>query len=225
MAKPTYRSAEDAITFNIINEDMVKRLQRDGEIKLPKKKVAIPKDKQWNKKFIHAQTLQGILEGESALDIADRIFPEIMRKTDFTGLSKDEIKGITKRNRDSAIRNARTMITSAENHGRLDSYNNLSDQGVVMVKVWQATPDERTRPTHIDIDGEEQDIKEPFTNGCMYPGDGNGPAEEVWMCRCAMGSHILGFRKANGSISKVNYKRDETMHDRQMAEEKQRRRS
>jgi hypothetical protein len=86
-----------------------------------------------------------------------------------------------------------------------------------------ATPDDRTRPTHIDIDGEEVDIDEPFSNDCMFPGDGNGPAEEVWCCRCSMRDHIIGFMRANGSISYVEHERDESMHDEQMAEEKERR--
>ena len=39
----------------------------------------------------------------------------------------------------------------------LDSFKNLSGQGVVMKKEWEATPDERTRKSHMDMDGEEQE--------------------------------------------------------------------
>lgn len=197
--------AIDDITFSIINPDVISRLQRDGKIELPAKKVSIPKDERWNEKLMASKILKGLEAGDS--------IPKISK-------SLQEVIG---NNRASAIRNARTMVTSAENHGRLDSYKNLASQGVVMKKEWEATPDDRTRPSHIDIDGEEQDLDKPFSNGCQFPGDGKGPAEEVWMCRCAMGSHIIGFKRADGSISYVNYQRDEILHDAQIGAEKARR--
>lgn len=214
---------EKEYTFTIINENVVKRLENSKAIYLPKKKINIPKDKQWNMKVFEGALRKGIMEGESPRKIAKKLFPEIMRKTDFTGKTKEEIYGkggIIAKNKNSAIRNARTMVTGAENSGRLDSYKELAKQGVIQKKEWIATPDDRTRPSHIDIDGEEQDIDKPFSNGCMFPGDGRGPAEEVWNCRCSMGDHIIGFQKADGSISRVDYDRDRTIHDEQMEEEK-----
>lgn len=205
MAKPKFNTRGKRITFNIINKDTVDRLRRDGMIELPKRKLDIPKDMRWNEKLIASKVLKGLENGDSVQKISK---------------SLQEVIG---NNSMSAIRNARTMVTSAENHGRLDSMKNLSNKGVVMKKEWEATPDDRTRPSHIDIDGEEQDIDKPFSNGCMFPGDGHGPAEEVWMCRCAMGSHIVGFRRADGSVSYVNYDRDETLHDQQMRQERERR--
>lgn len=172
---------------------------------MPPKKVSIPKDKRWNTRAMTGKVLKGIQNGDSVQKIAKAL---------------EEVIG---NNVASAIRNARTMTTSAENHGRLDSYKNLSSQGVVMKKEWEATPDDRTRPSHIDIDGEEQEIDKLFSNGCMFPADGHGPAEEVWQCRCAMGCHVLGFRRADGSISRVEYERERTLHDDQMDAEKARR--
>lgn len=200
-----YQEADDEITFNIINQDVLNRLKQDGEIDVPKKVLDVPKDKRWNKKQMASKILQGLESGSSISDIAGSMMQVI---------GNNEV---------SAIRNTRTMVTSAENHGRLDSYKSLSDQGVVMKKEWIATPDDRTRPTHMALDGEEIDLDAVFSNGCRFPGDARGPAEEVWMCRCAMGTHIIGFRRADGSISKVDYQRDETLHDRQMAAEKAKR--
>lgn len=195
----------DLYSFSLIDENTVKRLRRDGEIELPAKKINVPKDERWNTKQMGSKLLAGIMNGDSIPKIAQ---------------SLGEVIG---NNNASAVRNARTMVTSAENHGRLDSYKNLDKQGVVQKKVWMATADDRTRASHIDIDGEEQDLDVPFTNGCMFPADGKAPAEEVWNCRCSMRTHIVGFRKANGSISPVNYERDRTIHDEQMDAEKQRR--
>lgn len=175
------------ISFKILNWDVIRRLEEDGDIELPYKKVSGLKDERWNTKQMTSKVLRGILNGDSVRKIADVMM------------------ACVENNEASAIRNARTMTTSAENHGRLDSYKNLTDQGVVMKKEWEATPDDRTRPSHKDIDGEEQDVDKPFSNGCMFPGDGNGPSEEVWCCRCAMGSHFIGFRRADGSISYIRH--------------------
>ena len=193
------------ITFDLVDESTVKRLQRDKKINVPKKKVDIPKDKRWNEKQMASKIMQGIQNGDSIAKMSK---------------SMTEVIG---NNLTSAIRNTRTMTTSAECNGRLDSYKSLADQGVVQKKVWMATPDDRTRPTHIDLDGEEQDIDKAFSNGCQFPGDGNGPAEEVWQCRCTMTDRIIGFKRADGSISYVDYDRDKTLHNEQMADEKEKR--
>lgn len=213
----------EAVSFNLVDQHTVERLRRDGIIQVPKKKVDIPKDMQWNQKFIASQMLKGIEHGDGVDQMASSIFLEIFSREDVFNLTEKGKSDLIKRCQNSAIRNARTMVTSAENNGRLDSYKDLAAKGVVQKKEWVATPDDRTRPTHVDIDGEEQDIDKVFSNGCMFPGDGKGPAEEVWMCRCTMTDHIIGFRRADGSISKVNYTPDKTLHEEQMEAEKERR--
>ena len=45
------------IAFNMIDDATVNRMIREGEIKLPKRKIDVPKDKQWNKKAITAQMM------------------------------------------------------------------------------------------------------------------------------------------------------------------------
>lgn len=206
MSKPEeFYTEEDEITFNILNPETVRKLEREGNITLPKKKVDVPKDMRWNTKQMASKLYQGILGGDSIPKIAKSLMDVIGN------------------NKASAVRNARTMVTGAENAGRLDSYNDLAEQGVVQKKEWIATPDDRTRESHIAVDGEERDINDPFSNGLMYPGDPAGDPAEVWNCRCSMGTHIVGFRKADGSVSKVDYTADRTMHEEQMEAEKERR--
>lgn len=205
MAKPDYYTIEDTVSFYLINPDTVKRLINDEKIEVPEKKIDIPKDQRWNEKQMASKILQGILGGDDIRTMSR---------------SMQEVVG---NNRVSAMRNTRTMTTSAENNGRLDSYKNLQSQGMVLKKEWEATPDERTRKSHIDIDGEEQDIDKVFSNGCMFPGDGKGPGDEVWNCRCSMGAHVVGFRRADGSISVIQGERDRTLHDEQIAAERERR--
>src|SRR5699024_7451549 len=89
-------------------------------------------------------------------------------------------------NRSSAVRAARTAITSAENAGRMDSYKAASDMGIKVRKRWVATKDDRTRKSHRRMDGETVDWDKPFSNGLMYPGDPSGPGAEVYQCRCTL---------------------------------------
>lgn len=166
------------ISFDLVNESTVKRLVKDGDVKLPKKKIDIPKDKKWNTKQLNSSLLQGILQGESIRDISKRIQP------------------IVDNNKNAAIRNARTMVTGAENRGRFDSATELEGLGAIIEKTWMATHDGRTRESHLQIDGETVPKDEEFGNGLMYPGDPDGEPEEVYNCRCSMTTRIVGVKSA-----------------------------
>jgi uncharacterized protein with gpF-like domain len=56
-------------------------------------------------------------------------------------------------------------------------------------KVWVASIDERTRPTHAEANAQVRNIDEPFSVGkdeLMFPGDKNGSPEEIINCRCTV---------------------------------------
>jgi hypothetical protein len=58
-----------------------------------------------------------------------------------------------------------------------------------VTKVWLATDDERTRETHVEANGQEVSLNEFFDVGgyeMLYPGDPDGPDEEVINCRCTV---------------------------------------
>lgn len=210
--------------FTLVDEATVKRLIMDGEIKLPPKKINVPLDMAWNKKQINSQVLQGIIQGEPMKKIAERIFPEIMSKADLKGKTEKEIQGIIKKNKDAAIRNARTMVTGAENRGRFDRSTELERLGAVIEKRWIATPDNRTRDSHMALDGETRRKEQRFSNGLMFPGDPNGRPEEVYNCRCSMSTQIVGFVKDDGSIvTWGSTPTTTTLHERQMANERAKR--
>ena len=62
-------------------------------------------------------------------------------------------------------------------------------------KVWLATEDTRTRPTHTKADGQRTLLTSPFVVGgaqLKFPGDPRGPAQEVIMCRCSLLPIVLG---------------------------------
>lgn len=205
-----FQTEEDEVTFTLIDEDTVARLQKDGTITLPQKTVDATKDMRWNMKQLNSKLLQGILNGDPIPKIAQS-FTEV--------IGNNEV---------STTRAARTMCTNAENGGRLDSYKNLEAQGVIQKKVWIATPDDRTREAHLDADGQEVDVDEPFelvnNDGSlcymMYPADPDGDDEQVWNCRCSMRTHIVGFYNSeDGTISTVDHERDNTTHSAQIIDE------
>lgn len=167
-------------TFTLVNEQAVKNLATEDKSLLPKKKVDIPKDKLWNQKNINSEVLQGILQGENITKIADRL------------------QHVTDMNKKSAIRNARTMVTGAENKGRQDSFKKAESDGVILTRRWVATHDERTRAWHTDLDGVEVGLDEPWTNEygeIMYPGDPSADPANVYNCRCSIRSIIQGFKR------------------------------
>ena len=60
-------------------------------------------------------------------------------------------------------------------------------------KEWICTHDDRTRQSHLNLDGVRVGINEEFPNGCKYPGDPDGAPAEVYNCRCTMRSVIAGY--------------------------------
>lgn len=130
-------------------------------------------DKRWNKKLFQMHTLQGIAQGES-----------------IEKLSKRVAFGTTQRDMISAIRNARTATTCAQNAGRTQSYQRAVNMGIELYQVWLAALDSRTRSSHRHMDGEKVKVikgkQVKFSNGLRYPADPDGRAEEVWNCRCTL---------------------------------------
>lgn len=153
------------IRWTLRDEYTIRRLVEET---FPERQVNYAKDMLWNKRQINGSVLQGILQGESIPKIAKRLLP------------------IVDRNKAAAIRTARTTVTGAENRGRLDRYHDYESEGVVMTKIWLATPDGRTRDWHISMDGQEVGVNEDFIDGhgneLSYPGDPDGEPETVYNC-------------------------------------------
>lgn len=104
-------------------------------------------------------------------------------------------------NKTASVRNARTMATSAENLGRMDSVRRAEDDGVKLKKIWFATGDLRTRDWHADLDQVVlYDINEPFENSMgkiMQPGDPDAKPANTYNCRCRVRFVPLGFDVKN----------------------------
>lgn len=85
-----------------------------------------------------------------------------------------------------SLRIAQTEVVAADNYG---SFTAAQQSGLQLRKVFLATDDSHTRPTHADANGQKVGIDEPFDVGgaqMMYPGDSSmgAPANEIVGCRC-----------------------------------------
>ena len=164
-------------SFTLVDADTVRNLAVTDTSLLPYKELDPAKDIPWNMKKINAETLQGILQGESMDKIAKRL------------------RNVQEMNKTQAIRSARTIVTGAENKGRQDSYARAEADGIILQKEWLATNDGRTRHSHAVLDGAIVDQDKKFDNGLMYPGDPSGRPEEVYNCRCTLVANVNGFKK------------------------------
>ena len=167
-------------SFTLVDADTVRNLAVTDTSLLPYKELDPAKDIPWNMKKINAETLQGILQGESMDKIAKRL------------------RNVQEMNRTQAIRSARTIVTGAENKGRIDSYKRAEEDGIILEKQWLAAIDSRTRHWHADLNGKTAPIDEPFHNDfgdIMYPGDPHAHPANVYNCRCTLVTKIKGFKK------------------------------
>ena len=171
----------ERMTFELVDAETVRILATEHPDLLPQKKLDIPKDQRWNQKMMQSEILQGILLGEDIPTISKRL------------------RKVTGMNRESAVRNARTMVTSAENRGRLEGMRKTTAMGIVQKKGWLSSDQPgRTRDGHMPEAFERLvvDIEEPFVNSIgeiMYPGDPGAAPKNVYNCRCSMETVILGF--------------------------------
>lgn len=110
----------------------------------------------------------------------------ILEQGTIEGLSVDEMAKLINDQlylAHRAQRIVRTESTRAANQGVSLGARSYEYQ---VVQEWCSVHDNRTRHTHVQIDGQIREVGEPFGNGLMFPGDPNGPAKEVVNCRCAM---------------------------------------
>lgn len=114
-------------------------------------------------------------------------------------LSDDVISKLMTRYRDNVLRYrgeviARTetiqMLNAAEHEAIKQSVDSGAVRASDVQRIWDATGDDRTRHSHMEMDGQTVGLDEPFTfpdgSQAMFPGDTSlgAPAEETIQCRC-----------------------------------------
>ena len=88
-----------------------------------------------------------------------------------------------------AQRIARTEIHNSHNTAVMDTYNEYG----VEYTMWIAADDERTRESHLEINGEIIRLGDTYSNGLRFPGDTDGPIEEWINCRCSNAPFVLPY--------------------------------
>lgn len=95
----------------------------------------------------------------------------------------------TPRWRNRAVVTARTEAIGAMNAGRMEAFRVIAadEPDIAFQKLWLATDDRRTRPSHDEADGQRVPLEGMFVVGgyeLAFPGDPSGPPQEVIQCRC-----------------------------------------
>lgn len=164
------------IDFILWDEHTVQRLIAEQPDLMPyypeKKALDRGIDLAWGRKQITRTITAGILQGKSLKKLAD-----------------DLQERIEKMDRESAIRTARTAMTTAQNAGRQDGYGSAARMGIDIYKKWIETKDHKTRHDHSMASGQTVPYNKPFTVGgylLMFPGDRSlgAPGKEIYNCRC-----------------------------------------
>lgn len=186
---------QTGVSFDIYNEDAVEKLIKEDPKMLPEWRIDEEKDYIWNREKVENAITQGIIQGESVDQIADRL----AKTLSSTNMSKMRMF-------------ARTAMTGAQNAGRQKQFEDAEARGIKIQKQWIATLDDRTRDTHQRLDGQTVPVSESFhvntKNGAekiRYPGDPNADPALVYNCRCTMKSvfSVLGNQKGQRRAYKV----------------------
>lgn len=169
-------------TFQVYNARTVQALMNGNNVLKPK--VDIAEDLKWNKDKLNKAINTSIIKGESMDKAAERL------------------QHVSNMDSNVAIRNARTAITSAENLGRTEASDFIRKQGVPIDDVWECIYDNRTRDTHLLLDGTTRDKAGYFgvdilNTPLRYPADPLGDPEEIYNCRCRVSIELQGIDHSN----------------------------
>ena len=193
-------------SFTLYNKNTVMELVANEPDLLPQAAFDKAKDTAWNSRHVTAAVTQAVLQGQTVPQLAA------------------SIAGIAAMDQRAAMKAARTAITSAHSLGKLKGYERAADMGIDVEKQWLAALDSRTRGSHRHLDGEVVKLDAEFSNGLKYPGDPDGPASEVYNCRCTL-APVIGdveydeVERANklGGMSYEEWKAEKLTEEQKLA--------
>lgn len=141
------------------------------------------------KKFIRKWSSQ---RGSDISKTTNKKLDKILARGAADGLSEQEIARSIRDGIGGALGNSRAMtIARTETHSASQdaAFEAIQETGLNVVKEWISVEDDRTRPDHVDANGQVRDMDKPFDIGeegdeLLYPGDPSGPANQVVNCRC-----------------------------------------
>ena len=161
------------IIMPINQEQVVQALQTDSKLSKPLYD-RMGEDVQYLKRSVRAELSRGIAQGSSWNEIAVHI---------AKGMNSPYKKAIN-----NTIRIARTEGHRIQQKSALDAQYAAKDKGADIVKQWDSTLDNKTRPHHRRLDGQIRELDEPFTvDGLEASAPGHfGKASEDCNCRCCL---------------------------------------
>lgn len=180
-------------TVTLAAEDGLARGVNPREVAQTIKSVVGLGPKQWEQVSNFRQALEavGSPDGRNPLDYAarDKRLDPLIKRLQAAGepLSPERIdKAVTAYTKKRVALNAetvaRTTALDAQKAGQRTSWDTAADQGIVdrsrLRKRWIGIMDDRERPEHVAMEGEEAAFDEPYSNGEMIPG------ESTYNCRC-----------------------------------------
>lgn len=166
--------------------------------------------------YIHTKT--GIKVAEKGIDIKNLLSKhtrrrynnatnkkyvagEVLKEINRMLKAGDGTKKISKRlqkvygfNKNSANTTTLTETTQIQSRGRWDIMREAKNRGMRFIKIYRhgihvAMP----RDWHVDMDGERQELDEPFSNGGMYPGDPSLSAKDNCNCHCWLDEKLVDW--------------------------------
>lgn len=161
------------VVMPIRQDQVVKAVQTDSKLSTSLYNK-LGEDVTYLKKSIRAELSRGIASGSTWNQMAVHI---------AKGMNSPFKKAIN-----NSIRIARTEGHRIQNEAALDAQDEAKKKGANIVKQWDATLDDRTRPDHQAADGQIREIGDSFDVGgekMKAPGVG-GSAKNVCNCRCCL---------------------------------------
>lgn len=161
------------LMFPMRQDEVTRAVQVDSKLSEPMYK-RLGEDTGRLKKSIRAELSRGIANGSSWNKIAACI---------STGMNSPFQVAYN-----NSIRIARTEGHRVQNEAAYQCQQQARARGADIIKIWDATLDGKTRPHHIELDGQAKELDEPFEvagKKAMYPG-GFGDASEDCNCRCIL---------------------------------------
>lgn len=183
----------DAVVIDTIRDmhvftglTVANRALRELRRNSPRKMANLGFNQEWTRRILEYFNLH-LLESAKSIDETTREhILRVLERGYREAWSNDEMaKAINDRlyMKNRAIKIVRTESTRAAGYGVLTGADEYEYE---VQKEWIAITDNRTRHSHRNIDGELKDLDQLFSNGLLFPGDPEGPADETIFCRCTM---------------------------------------